>query len=103
MNASPKTKKNISATFQMVWKSARNWSYVAHDATSGVTLPKRSRVARRFFSLVEVQRILEAAPEPHRTFYWLAVEPVQAVAGEELAPPIKIDISAISKFRVPAS
>lgn len=74
VEASPKTKKNIFATFQMVWKTARSWSYVAHDATSGVALPKRSRVARRFFSLVEVQRILEAAPEPHRTFYWLAVE-----------------------------
>jgi hypothetical protein len=30
-------------------------------------------------------------------------KPVQAVAGEELAPPIRIDISAIPKFRVPAS
>jgi integrase len=74
VKASPKTKKNIFATFQMVWKTARNWRYVAHDATSGVALPKRSRVVRRFFSLVEVQRILEAVPEPYRTFYWLAVE-----------------------------
>jgi integrase len=74
LNASPKTKKNILATFQMVWKSARSWGYVANDATSGVALPKRSRVVRRFFSLVEVQRILEAAPEPYRTFFWLAVE-----------------------------
>lgn len=68
VNASPKTKKNIFATFQMVWKSARNWNYVAHDATSGVALPKRSRVARRLFSLVEVQRILGAASEPYHTF-----------------------------------
>ena len=30
-------------------------------------------------------------------------KPVQMVAGEELTPPIKIDISAIPKFRVPAS
>ena len=74
VKVSPKTKKNIFATFQMIWKSARNWNYVAHDATSGVALPKRSRVVRRFFSLAEVQRILEAAPEPYRTFYWLAVE-----------------------------
>ena len=35
---------------------------------------KRHRVARRFFSVEEVQRILAAAPEPYRTFYWLAVE-----------------------------
>jgi integrase len=74
VSASPKTKKNIFATFQMVWKTARTWAYVAHDATSGVTLPKRSRVARRFFSLAEVQRILDAAPEPFQTFYWVAAE-----------------------------
>jgi hypothetical protein len=30
-------------------------------------------------------------------------KPVQPVASEELAPPIKVDISAIPKFRVPAS
>jgi hypothetical protein len=30
-------------------------------------------------------------------------KPVQPVASEELAPPIKIDISASPKFRVPAS
>jgi hypothetical protein len=29
-------------------------------------------------------------------------KPVQMVAGEELAPPIKIDISAIPSFRVKA-
>ena len=29
-------------------------------------------------------------------------KPVQPVAGEEMAPPIKIDISAIPKFRVKA-
>ena len=74
VKASPKTKKNIFATFQMVWKSARSWGYVAHDATSGVALPKRGRVARRFFSVLEVQRTLEAAPEPYRTLYRLAVE-----------------------------
>jgi integrase len=74
VKVSSKTKKNLFATFQMVWKTARTWGYVAHDATSGVVLPKRSRVARRFFSLVEVQRILAAAVEPLLTFLWLAVE-----------------------------
>jgi integrase len=37
-------------------------------------LPKRHRVARRFFSVEEVQCILASAPEPYHTFYWLAVE-----------------------------
>jgi integrase len=71
---SAKTKKNIHATIQMLWKSARAWGYVAHDAVSDVVLPKRQRVARRFFSVEEVQGILASAPEPYHTFYWLAVE-----------------------------
>lgn len=71
---SAKTKKNLHATMQMLWKSARAWDYVAHDAVSDVVLPKRHRAARRFFSIEEVQRILAAAPEPYLTFYWLALE-----------------------------
>jgi integrase len=74
INASPKTAKNLFATMRMLWKSARAWGYVAHDAVSGVVLPRRSRVARRFFSLEELQRILRAVPEPLHTFYWLAIE-----------------------------
>jgi integrase len=74
LRCSPKTVKNIHATMQMLWKSARVWNYVAHDAVSDVILPKRNRVARRFFSVEEVQRVLASAPEPYHTFYWLAVE-----------------------------
>ncbi len=71
---SAKTAKNLFATMQMLWKSARAWGYVAHDAVSGVVLPKRQRTSRRFFSVEELQSILASASEPYRTFYWLAVE-----------------------------
>lgn len=74
VKVSGKTAKNLFATMQMLWKSARAWGYVAHDAVSDVVLPKRHRVTRRFFSVEEVQRILGAAPEPYYTFYRLAVE-----------------------------
>ena len=74
VKVSGKTAKNLFATMQMLWKSARAWGYVAHDAVSDVVLPKRQRVARRFFSVEEVQRILASVPEPYYTFYWLAVE-----------------------------
>jgi hypothetical protein len=40
VKVSAKTAKNLFATMQMLWKSARAWSYVAHDAVSGVVLPK---------------------------------------------------------------
>jgi integrase len=63
-----KTVKNLFARMQTLWKSARVWGYVAHDAVSDVRLPKRQRVTRSFFSVDEVQRILAAAPEPYHTF-----------------------------------
>ena len=74
VKVSAKTAKNLFATMQMLWKSARSWGYVAHDAMSHVVLPKRHRAARRFFSVEEVQRILASAAHPYQTFYWLAVE-----------------------------
>jgi integrase len=71
---SPKTVKNLFATLQMLWKSARAWGYVAHDAVSDAVLPKQRRARRRFFTIEEAQRILAAVCEPYYTFYWLAAE-----------------------------
>ncbi|HTT20090.1 MAG TPA: site-specific integrase [Candidatus Sulfotelmatobacter sp.] len=82
VSVSPKTKKNLVVTLQMLWKAARSWGYVAHDAVSDVVLPKRQRVSQRFYTLEEIQRILEAATEPERTLYWLAAE--TAMRGGEL-------------------
>jgi len=44
------------------------------NAVSDVVLPKRHRVAQRFYTLDEIQRILEAAQELERTLYCLAAE-----------------------------
>jgi hypothetical protein len=35
--------------------------------------------------------------------YYMFAKPAQPVVGEEIAPPVKTDISVIPKFRVPAS
>lgn len=74
LRTSPKTVRNISITFQLMWKSARAWNYVSHDALDGVVLPKPRRARRFFLTREEMQRILAAAPEPYRTYYWLAAE-----------------------------
>ena len=71
---SPKTVRNLFGTFRMMWKSARAWGYVAHDVTEVITLPPRRRARTSFFTLQEVQRIIAAAVEPYRTFYWIAAE-----------------------------
>lgn len=74
LDVSPKTVRNIFITLQLMWKSARAWQYVSHNALDGVVLPKPRRSRRLFYSIDETRRILGAAEDPHRTFYWLAAE-----------------------------
>ena len=74
LKLSPKTVRNLYATLQMIWKSARAWRYVAHDALDGVVRPKQRKARSFFFTVEETRRILAAAGEPYRTFYWLAAE-----------------------------
>jgi integrase len=90
LKVSPKTARNIFITLSLMMKAARTWRYVAHDPTEGVTLPKRHKSRRPFFTLGEMQRILSAGDfsvwpkvtarpvvvkaKPCRTLYRLAAE-----------------------------
>ncbi len=58
----------------MMWNSARAWGYVAHDPFDGLVLPKRGLVQTVTFSLDEINRILDSASEPFRTFYAILAE-----------------------------
>ncbi len=55
-----------------VGKSA--WQYVSHNALDGVVLPKPRKALRPSFTKEQIVKILAVAPEPYRTFYWLAAE-----------------------------
>ena len=72
--ASPKTVRNIYVTLRSVWRTARDWDYVAHDPFAGIKLPRPTRAQRYFFSAEQVRQIITAAEEPHRTFYALLAE-----------------------------
>jgi integrase len=74
LKVSPKTVRNIIATFRMAWRSARAWDLASHDALEGIVLPKKTRGTRFFFSVEEAQQIIRESQEPERTFYWLAME-----------------------------
>jgi len=74
IHASPKTARNIIATLRVIWTSARAWTHVDHDPFDALRLPKVSRARQFSFTLEEARRIITAAKEPYRTFYWLAFE-----------------------------
>jgi len=74
LNYSPKTVRNVVMTFRLMWKSAKPWGYVKHDPFDGLVLPTRGLVRRFSLSLEEIRRIISAANEPYKTFYWLAAE-----------------------------
>jgi integrase len=74
LTVSPKTAKNTVATLRVLWNSARPSGYVEHDPFAGIRPPKSRSPRRMSFTLEEVHRLLAAADEPYRTFYWLAAE-----------------------------
>ena len=69
-----KTAWNIISTMRSIWNSALDWGYVQEKIFDHVRLKTRSTREGRCFSPAECVRILEAAPEPYCTFYWLAGE-----------------------------
>jgi integrase len=71
---SPKTTRNICITLQSIWATAKAWGYVAHNVMEGVVLPRRKPRQRLFASQQQIQQIVSASKEPHRTFYGLAAE-----------------------------
>jgi integrase len=74
LTVGPKTVRNVIMTLRSLLNTAKAWEYVSHDAFNGLVLPGIGHRERFFFSMKEVQRIIEATEEPHRTFYWLAAE-----------------------------
>jgi hypothetical protein len=40
----------------------------------GLVLPERGLLNERFLSLDEMKRLIEAAPEPYKTYLWILTE-----------------------------
>lgn len=71
---SPKTVHNVVNCLRSMWNTAESWGYVQGDPFRGMRLPQMIRSERRYFTLEEIQKILAAAPEKERLFYWIAAE-----------------------------
>jgi integrase len=68
----PKTTKNLIGDLKGLWKTARAWGYVTHNPFDGLRLSKVEKADVAIFTLEEVQKLIAAADEPHRTLYYLA-------------------------------
>jgi integrase len=84
----PKSVRNVVGLLREMWHSAQAWGYVQHDPFFGITLPTRGLVEERFLSLDEMKRVIEAANEPHKTYYWILAE-AGVRAGEIGALPVR--------------
>lgn len=72
--SSPKTIRNIYSTFRTAWKTAKQWQLVQHDVCLGIRLPQLNPVERPSFTIDEMSKIIAAAEEPMKSFFWLAAE-----------------------------
>jgi integrase len=94
---SAKSVRNLIATLRIMWRQAKAWGYISHDPFDGIVLPDRDLLDERFLSLEEMKLVIENAPEPYRTYYWILAE-TGIRAGEIGALPVRnlmLDICAI--------
>jgi len=84
---SAKSVRNLVSTLRMMWTQARAWGYTQHDPFFGLVLPERGLLNERFLSLSEMKRLIDAAPEPYKTYYWILAE-TGVRAGEIGALPV---------------
>lgn len=97
---SAKSVRNLVLLLRTMWRMAKAWrclpAAVLLDFDS-LVLPEDDLRQERFLTLSEMQRIIEAAPEPYRTFYWILSE-TGLRAGEIAGLPVfnlQLDLGTI--------
>ena len=81
---SPAHVRNLIKYFRIIWKSAKKWGYVNFNPFSEVEFPRSSHKEPRFFTEPELSKILDSAPEPDKTLYWLLAQTAIRI-GEAVA------------------
>jgi len=93
-NLSPTTVRNHIATLRLVWNTAKDWGYVTHDPTRGLTFPKPGAEEPRFFTIEEMRQIINAASEPWKSLFWVASETGLRIGELVGLRPEDIDVDA---------
>lgn len=66
--------RNIRSTMSAMWDVAISWNYVNHKPFANLILPECEPPDAEPYSAEEVKTILQAAPEPLKTFLWILGE-----------------------------
>jgi integrase len=97
---SAKSIRNLVATLRIMWRSAKAWGYLPEAVMldfDSLVLAQHDLRQERFLSLSEMQRIIETAREPYRTYYWILAE--TGVRAGEIGglsvPNLLLDLGAI--------
>jgi integrase len=71
----PKSVKNIVTTARLMFDTAREWRYVTYNPFDKLRLKPQGLKDEEFaLSLEQIRSIIEAAPEPYKTLYWILGE-----------------------------
>lgn len=99
---SAKSVRNLIATLRIMWSTVRAWGYTSVNPIDGLVLPETGLQEQRFFTLDEMRRIINAAPEPHKTCYWILAE-TGIRAGEVFGLPTRDLMLELPAIRITQS
>jgi integrase len=71
---SGKTVRNLVSTLSLMHTSAVAWGLTDRDWATALVLPEWVKPEARHFTLVEAKRIINAASDPFKTFFWTIAE-----------------------------
>jgi integrase len=94
---SPKSVRNLVLLLREMWMQARADGYSNVDPFFALVLPERGLTNERFLTLEEMQKVIETAPEPYKTYYWILAE-TGIRCGEACGLPTRnllLDLGAI--------
>ena len=94
---SPKSVRNLVALLREMWMQARTDGYSNVDPFFALVVPECGLTDERCLSLDEMKSVIETAPEPYKTYYWILAE-TGIRSGEACGLPTRnllLDLGAI--------
>jgi len=92
-----KSVKNLIALLREMWEQAKADGYTQVDPFAALRLPEPELINERCLTLDEMKAVINAAPEPDKTYYWIHAE-TGIRCGEACGLPVSnllLDLGAI--------